>query len=215
MRTSMLIVIAVASMLVLSSSARSQTNTLSDRMLITGPNGVPIFDQILPETTTGPEPTLGFGGGAAPVAVPAGLPGVAVTLPGVNVVLLSETVVDPLEPVVTYVPPGSTSPIFISDAIISTANATGTSLPPLVMLLSDPNPDLNTVVTNLANAPVPPTILPETGNLQDMTQYLGSGFPGLTFPIDIQVQSDVPEPAIGTLLLLGSLTLLGVRRRAA
>jgi hypothetical protein len=216
MRASMLIVAAALLVLVLSSTAGAQANSLSDRLLITDPNHNPIFDQILPETPGTVEPTLAFGGTPAPVSIPAGFPGAVVTLPGTKVVLFTETVADPGEPTLIYTNPLTGQQSIISDAIISTVGTvSSTGVPPYIMLLSDPNPDLTQVVTNLANAPTPPVLMPETGSLQDLTPIVGSTFPGLTFPIDVQAQSDVPEPTIGGLMAIGSLALVGLRRRQA
>jgi hypothetical protein len=213
MRKSMSFVVAAAGLLALSPAARAQsTGANSDRMVISGPAGVGvIFDQSIPEVV--PEPTLGFDGTPNPAVIPAGLPGFAVTQPGVSVVLFLEATPDPGETPPIYTDPRTGLQYPLSDAIIDTVGNNGTAVPPLIMLVSDGSSDLQAVASDLANATQPPVIMAETGDLQDLTAYLGSTFPGFTFPIDIQVQSDVPEPLSLSMLGLSAVGLLHRRRR--
>jgi hypothetical protein len=206
-------VVAAAGLLALSQATKAQvTGNNSDRMVISGPPGVGvIFDQSIPEIV--PEPTLGFGGTPNPVVIPAGLPGLAVTQPGVSVVLFLEATPEPGEAPPIYTDPRTSVQYPLSDAIIDTVGNNGVTVPPLIMLVSDGGSDLQAVATDLANATQPPVIMAETGDLQDLTPFLGSTFPGISFPIDIQVQSDVAEPVSLSMLGLGACGLLRRRRR--
>src|ERR1043165_6710447 len=65
-------------------------NTLSDRMLITDPTGLPIFDNVIFEGAAAPiEPPLTFAG--PPFPVPPPIPPIAaIGIPGVSIVVLAE-----------------------------------------------------------------------------------------------------------------------------
>jgi hypothetical protein len=183
-------------------------------MVISVPGAV-VFDNSIPEVVTAGEPPLVFGGGPAPVA-PAVPPATAITFPGVSLVLLTEPAGEPLDPGETpIIIPTSTGPQILSDAVISTLG--NAQLPPQIMLVSDGGGDLQAIATDLANVPVLPPIITETGSLQDVSALLGLSTAGSPFgpPIDVQVQSDVtvPEPASLSVLGIGAWALLARRSK--
>src|SRR5579872_1418825 len=93
---STLMLLAAPALLMFVGTAGAQSNSLSDRMLISIPGAV-VFDNSIPELVTAGEPPLVFGGGPAPVS-PAIPPGVAITTPGVSLVLLTEPAGEPVDP---------------------------------------------------------------------------------------------------------------------
>jgi hypothetical protein len=216
MRRYICVLSSFAALLCLAQIAGAQVSTLSDRMVISDPSGAVVFDNTIPEIATAGELPLVFGGGPGPVA-PAISPGVAVTIPGVSVVLLLEPAGEPIEPGETpiYIPiPGGRA--ILSDAIISLPIGTAGNNTPQIMFVSDGGPDLDQIAVSLANAPVPPTILTETGDLQDISTFLGLGSASPFAGYTVQVQSDVvPEPGSLMVLGLGAIGLLARRRRLA
>ena len=78
-------------------TAHAQAAGLSDRMLITDPSGIPIFDFYIPEQVPGTvETSLTFDGSPGPVApIPLAF---ALSLPGTSVVVLTEPANDPVDP---------------------------------------------------------------------------------------------------------------------
>jgi len=184
-------------------------NLLSDRMVVTSPAGVTIYDNSMPETPspTAPESSLTFAGGPANVAPPIPIP-TAITIPGVSIVVLTEAAPDPTEPPLVLPIPGGQ--VLVSDVIVSTFTATaGTSVPPFVTLLSDGDPVLDQILSSLVGNPNL-KIIPETGKLEDVTSLVG-GLNSPLGPVQVAVQSDAPEPEL--LMLLGSaLALVGMTR---
>jgi hypothetical protein len=189
----------------------------SDRLVITDPSGVSIFDNSISEVpATGAESSLTFAGGPAPVPPPIPISS-AITIPGIGIVVLSEPPGTAPEPGETpLVLPGPNGDVFVSDLVVSTLVGNTAGVPAFVTLLSDGDPELQTLVPILATIPGI-HFLVETGQLQDLTALVTGPVPGPFGPISVFVQSDVvPEPE--TLLLLGvSLASLGFtrsRRRA-
>jgi MYXO-CTERM domain-containing protein len=200
----------------------------SDEFLVTAPGGAPvILDVFIPEGG-GPamEPSAILvppGVGIGPIVPPGGLAAVVPPGPiaGATYVILTEPAgeaPDPAElPPVIY--PGPNGPVVVSDVIVNGINNQA-GLPPFISFISDNNPDLALAIAKIpAGLPVP--ILPETGGLQDITPFLGPApiiFPGIG-PIQVQVQSTVPEPStIVMALAFAGMGLIGVirrRRRAA
>ncbi len=215
MKSLIRVTLAVPAVLVLAmhvQSAGAQSAPLSDRMVVLTPAGNVLFDRTLFDVATAGESTLIFGGTPVPVVPPPIPPQVLVTLPGVRTVALTEPL--PLEPGETpVVVPGGAAPIFLSDVVMSTLGVAGTTLPPLIYLVSDGDPSLPLIADLLPG--LPNTLYrPETGQLQDLTTELGSLAPNSPFgPVVVLVQSDVvPEPASVALMGLGVLGLIRRRR---
>ena len=189
----------------------------SDRMVITDSAGVAIFDNSIVEApATGAETSLTFAGG--PASVPPPIPiSSAITIPGVSIVVLTEpagTAAEPGEP--PLILPGPNGDVFVSDLVVSTLADQAAGAPPFVSLLSDGDPELQSIIPILATIPGI-HFLVETGQLQDLTTLVTGPVPGPFGPISVFVQSDVvPEP--GTLLLMGlglaSFAFTRSRRRA-
>ncbi len=189
----------------------------SDRMLISNAAGVALFDNSILEVATAPESTLVFGGGPLPVP-PAIAPVALAAAPGASVVVLTEPLVngvpvlDPGEVPLVYTTP--TGPVYVSDVVLSSLGVPG--IVPQIMLLSDGDPNLPPVVQLLGSLPNA-LVLPETGQLQDLSRELGALVPTNPFGvITVQVQSDVPEPAsLATLAIAAAGAFLKRRRQAA
>jgi hypothetical protein len=190
--------------------AAHAANVPSDRMVINDSTGTAIFDNSIPEDPAG-ETTLTWAGGPTPVNPPP-IPLTSVlTIPGVSVLILSEPAnqpPDPTEPppLTLQIPGGPT--VLVSDVVISTL-AVPAAAPPFVSLVSDGDPELQAIVPILQTLQGV-QVLEETGQLQDLTQFLGG--PAGTNQVQILVQSDVPEPST-LLLAAGALALLSLPRR--
>lgn len=185
---------------------------LSDELKISDIGGaapVTIFDFFLAEAPApAGEPDLTWvPGTAVPVPIPVP-PLTAIGLPGAKLVVLLEPageVPGPGEvPIPVLLPTGQTA--ILSDLVISTLGVT--SAPQFVSLLSDGHPDLPTIAGILPNIPGV-VYLGETGLLQNLTQSLG------TFPIGVEVASDVtiPEPSSLMLAAIGLIGLFAWSRR--
>ena len=170
----------------------------SDRMVVTNVlSGNVFFDQSIPEPAVAGlgESSLFFApsGGTAPPPD---------FNPALTYVVLSE-------PAGAAPEPGDESPIFlpgtetiVSDLVIGSFQSGG-QFAAGVQLLSDGDPNLLGLVETIPAAVL--QIIPETGDLEDVTGLLGSGPAGLR----VQVQSDVVVPEPGTFALLG-VGLLGL-----
>ena len=176
-------------------AAHAAPNPLSDRLLVTDPAGVTIYDNSMPETATAGETTLTFAGGPANVPPPIPI-ATAVTIPGVAILVLTEAAPDPTEP--PLVLPGPGGNVLVSDVVVSTLTVAG--IPSFVSLVSDGDPVLQQILTSLVGNPNL-KFIPETGKLEDVTNLVG-GINSPLGPVQVMVQSDAPEPEL--LLLLGS-----------
>jgi hypothetical protein len=190
--------------------AQAQTGTSSDVINI----NIPDNPLVATMSETGTEPTVAFNTNLS-FGTASSSPGTDITLPGVFTVLLLDPPNEPTQPgetrIIISLPSGGTAAL--SDAVINTAG--NTQVPPQLLFLSDPNPDLQVVATNLANA-TNPTFLTETGSAQNISANLGTltafGSPQVLFTSDVET----PEPASLTLLAAGAAgMLLMTRRRAA
>jgi hypothetical protein len=164
---------------------------LSDELLITD-IGVPIYDQFIPEgAAAAPEISLTWGLGA--ILTPIG----AAQVPGAFIVVLTEPANEVPDPGEIQIPiQGPAGTAFVSDIVISTIG-NQVQQPFQVSLVSDGNPDLQTLVSLLQANGTPFTAIPETGGLQDLTKLLVPP----QFPWTVGVRSDVNVPEPSTLAL--------------
>jgi len=167
-------------LLIVFASRIESASALSDRMLVTDiTTGAVLADSSIAE---GNPERLSFG-----VVPPVFLID--------TVVVLTEPPGEPPEGTPVFVP--ETSQI-VSDLIfLSTQDNQGHAIDPFVLFLSDGDSELAAFAAILDAFPF--ATLEETGELQDLTEFLGTAALGFR----VQVQSDVvPEPA--TLALAGS-----------
>jgi PEP-CTERM motif len=189
----------VASLITLAIGNKAEADPiLSDELLITD-LGVTIFDQFIPEgPPTAPEASLTWGPG--PVLPPIN----AAQVPGALFVVLTEPANEVPDPGETLIPiQGPDGTLFVSDVVISTLGNTAQQ-PIQVSLVSDGDPDLRAIV-DILQATGAFTALPETGALQDLTQFLVP--PGLPWTVGVASDVTVPEPST---LALGIAGLAGL-----
>ena len=161
----------------------------SDTIILSS-GGTPIFSFTL---TEGGIESVGISAaGVFPGGPPPGF------VPGISIILTEPAgePTDPLDPPPFILP----NQDIASDFLMADPVTQG------LFFASDGDPNFAQFLNNAIVAGIPLVLIPETGGLQDVTQFL----PGS--PVQVQIQSDVvPEP--GTLALLGS-GLLGVAVRA-
>jgi hypothetical protein len=142
--------------------------------------------------------------------------------PGINYVILTEPANEPADPNELPRPiyNGPGGPVVVSDILVNGLNNAafqGGQFIPFILFISDNNPDLNELVNDLNQGVggVVSGILPETGQLQDLTALIGQNFiPGLLPPVSVVVQSDISTPEPSTFVLAGmGLFLLGFAAR--
>jgi hypothetical protein len=203
------VTVAVSCVIVLATGGKSVAQAISsDELKIFGPTG-PLYNTVIPETTTGPgsEPSALFALGFPPTVAPGVLPSFFTPGgPGYHYVILSEPAGEPLNP--GELPPitvvGPNGPVIVSDLLINgLVNQAGA--PPFIALISDNNPDL---ATYLGAVPAGTPVLTETGALQDLTALIGPTIlPGVG-PVDVMAQS-VPEPSSIILFGFAGMGLIG------
>ncbi len=187
---------------------------VSDRLLITDtPSGTVLFDATLSEGPDGTEGYLQFLDRAhCPTSACSSDPDLSFA------VILTEPAGEPPDENAVLIPGTQT---VVSDVVIYEGTHDPVDHPLIVQLFSDGSVNSEGVpllpgALNYAlirpNGGVVAVLVPETGELQDLTQAFG--FPGN--PWTVQVQSDVqviPEPCTGLLVMAGLFGLAYRQRR--
>ena len=191
----------------------------SDRMVVLSPTGATLFDLSVGEAAPGAaEGDLIYGDFAPPITA-------AIIGAASQVAILVDAPQVPLPPGETPSPvlPWDNGQHLVSDVIVFNPAGTVGSNFANIYFVSDSSPNFETLVTALSGAAGPSVVgsrfIPESGALQDVTQYF-SGLAGASGSASgeaigslwVVSDTEIPEPATLGMLALAGAALLARRR---